>query len=197
MVKFQTIRYRVMNGARAFRITSKNLDDVKQLTEIAHEYHIGTDYHINEPPYLEQPQFKHLDNDTYIRQEHWDAVDEVLDWVIAKNKEGYPMVNPIAHLEAMKQFMRGQVVQWDCRAGHNSMFIRVNGTLVPCFTLASSKEDWGDVFSGYRFDPEGLKAMKRECTKHCLSTCQYNLSHYYNISTGTLRWVAKHARTGG
>ena len=39
-------------------ITRINLDDVKALTEIAHEVGIATDYHINEAPMLDQPHFK-------------------------------------------------------------------------------------------------------------------------------------------
>lgn len=66
-------------------ICRHNLDDVKQLTEIAHDNGISTDVHINEPPYIEQPHFQHLnENVTYIRPEDWPAVDEVLDWLIEK-----------------------------------------------------------------------------------------------------------------
>ena len=39
-------------------ITRINLDEVKALTEIAHEVGIATDYHINEAPMLDQPHFK-------------------------------------------------------------------------------------------------------------------------------------------
>ena len=50
-------------------ICRNNLDDVKQLTEIAHDNGIATDYHINESPMIEQPHFKHMDeNSTYITQ---------------------------------------------------------------------------------------------------------------------------------
>ena len=48
-------------------ITRINLEDVRQLTEIAHDVGIATDYHINESPMLEQPHFKHKDgNSTFI-----------------------------------------------------------------------------------------------------------------------------------
>ena len=41
-------------------ICRNNLDDVRQLTEIAHDCGIATDYHINESPLLEQDEhFKH------------------------------------------------------------------------------------------------------------------------------------------
>ncbi len=37
-----------------------NMDDVRQLTELAHDNGIATDYHICESPMTEQPHFKHL-----------------------------------------------------------------------------------------------------------------------------------------
>src|SRR4249919_124322 len=42
-------------------ICRNNMDDVKELTEIAHDHGIATDYHINESPMMEQDHFKHLD----------------------------------------------------------------------------------------------------------------------------------------
>ncbi|MCH8928015.1 MAG: radical SAM protein [Candidatus Marinimicrobia bacterium] len=178
-------------------ITSKNLADVKELTEIAHEYGIATDYHINEAPYMEQPHYKHKDTDTYIREEHWESVDQVLDWVIERCRMGYPMVNVIEHLEDMKKFMRGQAVDWKCRAGHNSVFIKADGTLSPCFPLSNANKDWGNISEGFRLDHDELKEQKKECTPHCLSTCQYNVSHVYQLGTRALMWAFKHARMGG
>lgn len=46
------------------------------------------------------------DNPTYIRPEEWRAVDELIDWLIAKNNSGYQMVNSVARLQEMKAFLR-------------------------------------------------------------------------------------------
>ncbi len=64
-------------------ICRNNMDDIKRLTEIAHENGIATDYHINESPMVEQPHFKHLDdaNDTFIRPPDFPRVDELLDFI--------------------------------------------------------------------------------------------------------------------
>ncbi len=72
-------------------------DLVKRLTEWAHVHRIATDYHINESPMLDQSDhFKHIHNNpTYIRPEDWRAVDELVDWIVAKNRAGYQMVNSI------------------------------------------------------------------------------------------------------
>jgi len=89
-------------------ICRNNSEDVRRLTEWAHAHRIATDYHINETPMLEQDDhFKHLsDNPTYIRPEDWRRMDELIDWLIEKNKAGYQMVNSVQRLEEMKAFMR-------------------------------------------------------------------------------------------
>ena len=89
-------------------ICRNNLEDVKLLTEFAREHRVATDYHINETPMLEQDEhFKHLEeNPTYIRPQDWRAVDELIDWIIEKNKAGYQMVNSVKRLQEMKAFIR-------------------------------------------------------------------------------------------
>lgn len=176
-------------------ITRINMEDVKILTEIAHDHGISTDYHINEPPMIEQSHFKHLeDNVTYLRPEDWPRVDELLDYLIEKNKQGYIMVNSKQHLADMKDFMRGKVRPWQCRAGHNSLVIRTDGTLAPCFPMYSAQYDWGTI-ENPKFDFQQLDEMKKKCNSHCLSTCQYVLGHYYN-NQRVLRWIIKQALHG-
>ncbi|MEI9973955.1 MAG: hypothetical protein WDO73_19040 [Ignavibacteriota bacterium] len=69
---------------------------------------MATDYHLNETPMLEQDDhFKHIhDNPTYIYPEDWRDVDNLIDWLIARNQEGYQMVNSVPRLREMKAFMR-------------------------------------------------------------------------------------------
>lgn len=162
-------------------ICRNNLDDVKQLTEIAHENKISTDYHINEPPLLEQSQFKHVeDNPTYIRPEDHEKVDEVVDWLIEKQRSGYSMANSIARLAQMKQFMRGgHSESWNCRAGRNTVIIRVDGTLAPCFPTYNAKHDWGTI-GAPRFDRSQLDEMKQSCQAHCFSTLNHIVGYCYN-----------------
>lgn len=89
-------------------ICRNNHGDVKRLTEWAHQHRIATDYHINESPMLDQSDhFQHLDNNpTYISPEDWQAVDELVDWIVAKHRSGYQMVNSVRRLQEMKAFMR-------------------------------------------------------------------------------------------
>jgi len=89
-------------------ICRNNREDVKLLTDYARSQKVATDYHINETPMIEQDEhFKHLDdNPTYIRPEDWRATDELIDWIIERNKSGYQMVNSVQRLEEMKAFIR-------------------------------------------------------------------------------------------
>jgi radical SAM protein with 4Fe4S-binding SPASM domain len=105
------IRKQYVYGYMVFfniNICRNNLQDVRQVTEYARAHRLATDYHINETPMLKQDEhFKHLyDNPTYIRPEDWRAVDELIDWIIEKNKGGYQMVNSVQRLQEMKAFVR-------------------------------------------------------------------------------------------
>ena len=99
-------------------ICANNMDDVRQLTELAHDNGIATDYHICESPMTEQPHFKHLyTNPTFIREEHHAQVGELIDWLIEKQQSGYHMVNSVQRLAQMKNFIHGDLHDWGCRAG--------------------------------------------------------------------------------
>jgi MoaA/NifB/PqqE/SkfB family radical SAM enzyme len=176
-------------------ICKNNHEDVKQLTEIAHDSGIATDYHINESPMLEQDHFKHYDaNNTFIREEDWPCVDRLVDWLIRKNQSGYKMVNSVRRLQDMKEFMRGTVQEWNCRAGQNSLIIRVNGTLAPCFPMYSATYDWGTV-DNHKFEVKQLNEMKQECHTHCFSTLNHNLGYCYDAKRA-IKWVFKQALHG-
>jgi MoaA/NifB/PqqE/SkfB family radical SAM enzyme len=154
-------------------ITRINLEDVRRLTEIAHDVGIATDY---------------------IGKEDWPNVDATIDWLIEKNRSGYKMVNSVRRLEEMKAFMRGKLQEWDCRAGQNSLIIRTDGTLAPCFPMYSAAHDWGTAGQP-RFEKQQLADMKVECQKRCFSTLNHNLAYCYNASRA-IRWTLKQALHG-
>lgn len=174
-------------------ITQDNIHDVKDLTRIAHEYGISTDYHVNEPPIITYEDYEHEEDGGWITENEVDAVDEVLDWLIEKNREGYTMVNSLKHLQAMKLFIRHKLPPWDCEAGQLSMVIRLDGSFAPCFELYASKEDWGNIYEGPKFDQQKLAEQKKQCSPHCLSTCNFQVNHYSQNLLYSLQWVAKHA----
>lgn len=176
-------------------ITRINIEDVKQLTEIARDSGIATDYHINESPMLDQPHFAHQSgNSTFITEEDWPRIDALVDWLIEKNRAGYKMVNSVRRLQEMKAFMRGKLQDWECRAGQNSLIIRTDGTLAPCFPMYSATRDWG-VIEEPRFDQEYLKQIKRDCQPNCFSTLNHNLAFCYH-GMRAIRWTVKQALHG-
>jgi len=177
-------------------ICRTNIKDVKMLTEIAHQNDIGTDYHLNEAPqeFVNIDHYKHKGNALYLTSEEYEEVDELLDWLIEKQRQGWTMVNSIAHLEAFKHRTRGAIWDWDCRAGHNGALIRPDGTLSPCFDLITYDHDWGRIWEP-RFDEEALKAVKEKCRPMCSSTCFYTMASYYNLRTIT-QWIRKHTMMG-
>lgn len=176
-------------------ITRMNLDDVRALTDIAHDAGIATDYHINEAPMLKQSHFRHSDvNPTFITPDDWPEVDALIDWLIDRSRSGYKMVNSVARLNEMKLFMRGKLQDWNCRAGQNSLVIRTDGSLAPCFPQYSATRDWGTI--GHpAFDPAQLIAAKCECQPRCFSTLNHNLAYCYDAGRA-FRWVVRQALRG-
>jgi MoaA/NifB/PqqE/SkfB family radical SAM enzyme len=177
-------------------ICRTNIKDVKLLTEIAHENRIGTDYHLNEPShgFVDTDHYKHKDDGLYITPDEYDEVDELLDWLIGRQRQGWSMVNSIEHLKAFKERMRGRIRSWDCRAGLNGALIRVDGTLSPCFDMIDYDHEWGRIWKP-RFDKEELRALKEKCLHLCSSTCFHTMSYYYNLRW-VPQWVRKHTRVG-
>ncbi len=176
-------------------ICHNNMDDVRQLTELAHDNGIATDYHICESPMTEQPQFKHLySNPTFIREEDHPMVCELIDWLVEKQQSGYHMVNSVERLSHMKEFIKGELEDWNCRAGHNSLIVRVDGTLAPCFPMYSAGYDWGTI-ENHKFEAKQLKDMKKECQKSCFSTLNHILAFCYNDQR-VIRWLFQQARHG-
>jgi MoaA/NifB/PqqE/SkfB family radical SAM enzyme len=176
-------------------ICRNNMDDIRALTDIAREHRIATDYHINEPPMLEPEHFEHFhDNVTYIRKEDWPEIDNLVDWLIDKNRAGYKMVNSVQRLNEMRDFMRGKLQEWSCRAGHNNVIVRVDGTLAPCFPMYSATYDWG-VTGSHKFEKKQLEEMKKGCQPHCFSTLNHNLAYCYDAMR-VVKWVSKQASRG-
>jgi MoaA/NifB/PqqE/SkfB family radical SAM enzyme len=176
-------------------ITRINMDDVRELTAIARENGIATDYHINEAPMIEQDHFQHLDeNATYLRPEDYPKADALLDELMDLHSKGFKMINPKQHLADMKDLMRGEVKPWVCRAGQNTVIVRTDGTLAPCFPMYSARHDWGTVGDD-KFDHKQLDEMKTSCVKHCLSTCNYILAYCYD-NARVVQWLGKQALRG-
>ncbi|MGC9292573.1 MAG: radical SAM protein [Acidobacteriaceae bacterium] len=176
-------------------ICRNNLEDVRMLTELAHDNGIATDYHICETPMIQPENFQHYkDNPVFIREEDRPQVGELIDWLIEKQNAGWKMVNSVQRLAEMKLFINKELEHWGCRAGQNSLIIRVDGTLAPCFPTYSATYDWGTI-EAPKFDSTQLKTMKRECEANCFSTLNHILAFCYNDAR-VLKWLFKQSLHG-
>ena len=81
-----------------------------------------------------------------------------------------------------------------CRAGQNSIIIRTDGTLAPCFPMYSTNHDWGTI-EAPRMEPDQLVTMKRTCESNCFSTLNHILAFCYN-DTRVIRWLFKQSLHG-
>jgi MoaA/NifB/PqqE/SkfB family radical SAM enzyme len=176
-------------------ICRNNLEDVRMLTELAHDHHIATDYHICETPMLEQDDFLvSSDSPVFIREEDHAAIGELIDWLIDKQKAGWKMVNSVERLAQMKSFIRHELDEWNCRAGLNTLIIRTDGSIAPCFPMYSATYDWGTIETP-RIEPQQLRVMKQSCEKNCFSTLNHILAFCYNDAR-VIRWLGKQALHG-
>jgi MoaA/NifB/PqqE/SkfB family radical SAM enzyme len=174
-------------------ITRINIEDVKELTEIARGYDLATDYHINEPPMMEHEHFKHKEgNSTFITPDDYERIDALINWLMEKHDQGYKMPNPRVQLANMKNMMRGQVAPWPCRAGQNALIIREDGTLAPCFPMYEATHDWGRA-ENPKFSPVQLDEMKKSCNTTCFSTLNTTVGHCYDDLT-VIKWLAKQVK---
>jgi hypothetical protein len=148
-----------------------------------------------ESPLIDAPHFKHNDqNSTFLTAADYPRVDELIDWLLEKHRQGYKIVNQKERLAQMKEFMRGHIEPWGCRAGENTLIIRVDGTLAPCFPMYSASFDWGTV-GNPKLDRRQLTEMKKECELHCFSTLNHIVSYVYNNGR-VIKWILRQARNG-
>jgi MoaA/NifB/PqqE/SkfB family radical SAM enzyme len=170
----------------SINITRSNLEDVRQLTEFSRENGIGTAYHLCESS----------PGHTAFRSEDLDPVDELLDYLIERNRAGYAMVNSTEHIRAMKSLLRGAVAPWPCRGGQNMVICRTDGTVAPCYPMRESGHDWGAV-GCEKFDACQLAEMKQTCSGSCFSTVGFMLANYYDVGRVAREVSAQLARRLG
>ena len=170
----------------SINITRSNLEDVRLLTEFGRENGIGTAYHLCESSR----------GNAAFQSEELGPVDELLDYLIGRNRAGYSMVNSTEHLGAMKSLVRGGIAPWPCRAGQNMVICRTDGTLAPCYPMRESGDDWGSV-GCQKFDTRQLAEMKQQCSRSCFSTVGYLLANYYDTGRAAREISAQAVRRLG
>lgn len=177
-------------------ICSTNIKEIKFLTEIARQNRVGADYHLNEVPQelINIDHYKNLENKLWITSEQYSEVEDLADWLIEKRRRGWAIVNPSQYFKDIKCRIRGEVPRWDCRAGINSVVIRPDGSLAPCYNLMNSTHDWGCIWEP-KFDMGVLREVKDECNPKCTSICLYMVSNYCKLQD-LPEWILQHIKLG-
>ena len=111
-----------------------------------------------------------------------------------KKGQGYKMINSATRIREMKEFARGKLQEWNCRAGQNTLIIRTDGSLAPCFPMYTANYDWGTV-ENPKFESEQLRQMKQSCQPNCFSTLNHIVGYCYN-DTRVIRWLFRQALRG-
>ena len=90
--------------------------------------------------------------------------------------------------------MKKELDCWGCRAGLNSLIIRTDGTLAPCFPMYSANHDWGTI-EAPKMEPAQLAAMKESCEVNCFSTLNHILAFCYSDAR-VIRWLFRESLHG-
>jgi hypothetical protein len=91
-------------------------------------------------------------------------------------------------------YVKSRLLPGDFHLIQNSLIIRVDGTLAPCYPMYSARHDWG-VVDAHKLEAPQLNEMKKGCQRHCFSTLNHNLGYCYD-ATRALKWVFKQASRG-
>ena len=179
-------------------ICRTNIDDVKQLATIAHDNGISITFHINEAPMMEQGHFKHLhENDTYIRPEDFPVVDDLLDWLIDKQRQGCKMVefhcSPAKHERLYARRWRALGMP---RRTELAGIIRTNGRSHRVFRFTTRPTIRGRL-SNQKFDVQQLDEMKKgfEPQAAAFRRSGYNVAYCYDAAR-VMKWLFKQAQHG-
>jgi MoaA/NifB/PqqE/SkfB family radical SAM enzyme len=102
----------------------------------------------------------------------------------------------VAAMDGVERSPDGELhfAAWNCRAGHNNVIVRTDGTVAPCFPMYGANYNWGNIDEP-RFDPAQLAEMKQTCQRHCFSTLNHNLAYCYNDAR-VLKWLWKRVASG-
>src|SRR5207253_1562631 len=80
----------------------------KDLATVVHDNGISDTIHINEAQMMHQRHFKHLHETEIDKQLHnYPVVDDLLEWLIDKERQGWKIVDSLPRLQNLKSIMRG------------------------------------------------------------------------------------------
>jgi hypothetical protein len=80
------------------------------------------------------------------------------------------------------------------QVSQNTLIIRADGSLAPCFPMYSANHDWGAIEQP-KFERAQLAEMKHSCQPHCFSTLNHIVAYGYN-DRRVIKWMLRQAMGG-
>jgi len=130
---------------------------------------------------MEQEHFNIFTKRHYIRPQDFPVVDELLDWLIDKQRQGWKMsIRLLVLAEHERVHLRGGGEHWGMpRRTELADYSNQTGRWLRAFPCITLNYDWGTV-GNQKFDVQQLSDMKKGCEPNCFSTLGYNVAYCYS-----------------
>lgn len=159
-------------------IYKNNFEDLKNLIELSNANNVQISLGFVVPP-IDDRQLQ--DENIYFTKSDQKLLLEIVEYIIKKKKQGYPIIDPYSYFENIFRFLNREIF-WDCNYPTRYGWINVtpNGKIRSC----TKKMDELDI----RFQELNIKKLKtlreilrdkvEKCNIDCYSNCAYD-SFYY------------------
>lgn len=160
-------------------ISKKNLKNVPQILEFCHRNKL-----VMAAIFVQDPNPSQEEKDISILEEilfsptEKEEVIEIIDYLIAKKRKGYRLVEPIAYFESVKKWVKGEL-DWECEGGRSSLAVDTDGRIGLCtylpyldIDIRELKDHHFHTFEEYR------KAHRKLCTNKCIPSCMFCTMYY-------------------
>jgi len=165
-----------------FRINSviykNNFEQVKAMIEFARQHNVQISLGYVVPPF----EGGHSSDDgIYFGLKDEKLLKEIVDYIIAKRRQGYPIIDPEEYFTGIFRFLRREKF-WDCNYPKRYGWVNVtpSGKVRSCTKKMDELDyDFLDL-DGARLKSlrEVLAGKVAKCNPHCYSNCAFD-SHFY------------------
>jgi len=159
-------------------IYKNNFEDLKDLIEFAKEHNVQISLGFVVPPVSE---IRRKDENIYFEKSDQKLLQEIVEYILKKKKDGYPIIDPDSYFENIFRFLDREKF-WECNYPTRYGWINVtpDGKIRTC----TKKMDEMDI-KFQDLDANKLKDLRKilsekveECNIDCYSNCAYD-SYFY------------------
>lgn len=161
-----------MNGV----ISKNNFEDIKLLLELSNENQIPVSLGFIVPKVDAEEKNPH-----YFTADDATQLTEIVDYILAKKRNGYPIIDPNSYFQNIFKFIAGEAF-WVCNYPSKYGWINVtsNGKIRSCTKKMDETElDFITLTSEtLRHYKKELRAAVELCNRYCYSNCAYYSAYY-------------------